>query len=64
MTEDLNKKVDELQEEQLNEVSGGSFLPYDHVFPEPLGPAPGGQTPGIDTPNVSDSAAPNLSSPL
>ena len=64
MTEDLNKKVDELQDEQLNEVSGGSFLPYDHVFYEPLGPAPGGQTPGIDTPNVSDSAAPNLSSPL
>ena len=64
MTEDLNKKVEELQEEQLNEVSGGGFVPYDHVVLEPFGPAPGGQSPIIDTPNVSDSAAPNLSSPL
>ena len=64
MTEDLNKKVDELQEEQLNEVSGGSFIPYNHVVYGPIGSAPGVQTPGIDTPNASDSAAPNLSSAL
>ena len=46
MTEDKNKKVEaEINDEQLNEVSGGGYVPYDHVVLEPFGPAPGGQSP-------------------